>query len=597
VEGEFLEGLTLPDAPAFEEWAAAERARLREQSAAVHVALGEAALAAGRFAVAAEQARRAEGFSPFAETPVRLRMWAGALAGDPAAALAAYREFESRLRDELHETTGRDLQALAERVRVGRWRTAPGVPRPEEPPLVGVAGAVEAALATVTAGRQGGPVALLVAGGPGLGKTRLLGECLRRAALEGAVVVHARPLESDVDAPWSTLRALLRSGLLAAPGAVAADQRALAVLAALVPERDRTEVADALGGVLAAVADEQPVAVAVDDLDYGDAASLAVLGAALVRLAGRPVLFIATTRPPSPATARELLRLEAAIGRDVAGAVVRLRPLDQAAVLALVEALAPWCDERGRRVRLARRLRADTGGNPLFAVTLLRSLRDAVSLRADYARWPAPGETLESPFPISFPNAVRAAVLTRLAEVDARARDVVTAAAIGGLRVDIDLVCGLTDLTREAVEAALPALERSGLLTFDGERWVFPAALLAEVAQREGLPAGRLRQLRERAIELLGARSDLEARVRRVELLARVRPGRDSVTEAVAVARTALAADSPRAARRAIGAGERLARESGGGEPEDLAAVRRALDAATGGRGAEAERTPPTASP
>src|SRR5947199_5438 len=78
-----------------------------------------------------------------------------------------------------------------------------------------------------------GPRTLVIMGNPGTGRTRLLGECLDRLALEGATVAMARPLETDHDAPWSTLRALMRAGLCRVPGIAAADPEALALLAAL----------------------------------------------------------------------------------------------------------------------------------------------------------------------------------------------------------------------------------------------------------------------------------------------------------------------------------------------------------------------------
>src|SRR5205823_1166596 len=82
--------------------------------------------------------------------------------------------------------------------------------------------------------------------------------------LGGATVAMARILESDHDAPWSTLRALMRGGLLEAPGIPATDPLALRVLAGLVPElaarlepleaRDVAQVSDALASFLHAVA-------------------------------------------------------------------------------------------------------------------------------------------------------------------------------------------------------------------------------------------------------------------------------------------------------------------------------------------------------
>jgi DNA-binding SARP family transcriptional activator len=574
VRGEFLEGLALADAPAFEEWAMGERARVRDRCVGAALALGERAHAAGRAAEAVGWGQRAVAAAPLAERPVRLVMRAAALAGDPAAALAAYHAFADRLARELKERPGRELADLAERVRGGRWRSAGGAPALDEPPLVGGGVAAGARVATVVLdGLTTGPRAAIVVGGPGAGKTRVLGEGLRAAALEGATVVHTRPLASDHDAPWSTLRALVRAGLLEVAGARAADPGAVAALQRDTPG-DVGAAAAALSDVLAAAADERPVVVAVDDLQYADGATLAALAGAFTGMASGPVVLAGATCPPDPDAPRELLALLGAVGADLRGCVVQLEPLDLPAVRALVSAMAGWCVDEAARDRLARRVHADSGGNALFAVTLLRALATAVDLRADYAAWPAAHQTLESPPPFTMPNVVRMAVLARLATVPERARDVLRAAATVGLAVDAPLTATVCGLPPEAVAAELPALERAGLLTLDGDRWVFPAALVAEVAHAEGLTAGQRRVWRDRAIEALAARSDLEARARRAELLARARPGEEAFAAAVELCEAAVAARSPRTARRALAAAERALPEPGAAQRAVLERLR-----------------------
>jgi len=91
-----------------------------------------------------------------------------------------------------------------------------------------------------------------------------------RLALAGATVATARILESDHDAPWSTLRALMRGGLLAGPGIAATDHLGLRILAGLVPElaarvepleaRERSASIRCPGLLPPCRGDEQPVA-------------------------------------------------------------------------------------------------------------------------------------------------------------------------------------------------------------------------------------------------------------------------------------------------------------------------------------------------
>src|SRR5438105_3879668 len=213
VEGDFLEGFAVEGAPAFEEWVAQERDRYRARAAAALVAAGEEALAAARESDASASARRALALQPYAEPAVQLLMRSCALSGDSAGALAAFHEFVARLAA-LGEQPGRELAALADRIRGQRWRRHARPLNETGPPLVGQERAHGEAFRLVAEALQRGPQTLVITGDPGTGKTRLLTECVDRFALRGAVAAVATPLESDRDAPWSTLRTLLRAGPL-----------------------------------------------------------------------------------------------------------------------------------------------------------------------------------------------------------------------------------------------------------------------------------------------------------------------------------------------------------------------------------------------
>ena len=569
VRGDFLEGFTTEGAPAFEEWAAVERARYRRQAAAGLVTAGEQAVAAAREPDATEAARRALVLQPYAEPAVRLLMRARALVGDAAGALAAFHEFAARLAQELGEQPSREVAGLAERIRGQRWRRSALPHTEEEPALVGQERAHREAFTLVAEALQRGPRTLLISGDPGTGKTRLLTECVERFALEGAVAAVATPLESDRDAPWSTLRTLLRAGLLRAPGSAAADPGALGALATLAPEAlpglaqrppaDHAEVAASLASLLRALADEQPVVLAVDEAHCADGASIEVLGGAMTQLAGLPLLLVLAARSTFESTPRALVRFKSEVGRagGAPGQAVQLEPLSEAEARELVFRHSAWCVDEGDRDRLARRIFFETSGNPFLIVTMLGALEKAAVLREDIRAWPRPRATIEGPFPISMPSLARRAVGARVAELDEASRQVLRAASIGALAVDPDLVAALTGLARQRVEDLLAVLERHRLLAFDGERYVFVAPVIAQVVRGEGMAAGERRALQARAVTALASRQDLESRLLRAELMARIGPAAAAFAEAMAAAQAALAESAPRAARRALAAAER----------------------------------------
>jgi DNA-binding SARP family transcriptional activator len=566
LRGDFLEGFAVADAPGFEDWAARERTRWRALGAAALVELGDAALAHGRPGDAEEYALRALALESHSETAARLRLRAMALRGDGAGALTWFHEFKTRLVAEVGEQPSPDLAALADRIRERRWRR-PLPPEEAESPLVGDAEVRRRAFQVVHDALSGGSRTLAIVGGPGMGKTRLLTECLTRAALDGALTVIATPLESDHDAPWSTLRGLGRAGLASAPGSAATDPAALGVLATIafdlpgptprVPA-DRGEVAAALTQLLAAVAEERPLILAVDDAHYADGATLEALGAALAGVKHGPLALVVSCLPEAEFGPAALTRMRSQIGRRLAGDTVRIAVLSAADIRELVDAMALWCPDDESRARLTRRIAFETGGIPFLAVTLLQALQRASTMRADVLVWPRPGQTIDSPLPISVPDLVRMAVVARVSLLDPRDLQLLRTASVGGRSFDVELLAGMCDLAPEALQEALVRIERAGLATFDGFRYAFAAPLVAEVVRRECLTPGQRSALLRRAALALAQRDDMDARVLRVEMLAEVAPGSDVLGLACSAAEAALGAGAARSARRALTAAERV---------------------------------------
>jgi DNA-binding SARP family transcriptional activator len=588
--GDFLEGFDAGTAPPFDEWAEAMRERYRAAAGDLLVRAGAQSLLDSRPAEAAALARRALTLQPYLEPAASLLVRACALGGDAAGALAAYHEFRERQEAELGERPSRELDALADRLRRERWRESSRA-RASAAPVLVARNSERLAFGVTDQALHSGPRTLVITGNPGTGRTRLLGECLDRLALAGAAVAVARPLETDHDAPWSTLRALMRAGLCRAPGIVAADPEALALLAALVPEleqrvtprapRDLAQVGAALASLLRAAAEEGPVGLGVDDAELADGASVGALHAAVGALGAAPVMLVVTTVPGADVARPELLALRGATGRGLPGLTVRLDPFTPDELLALVRALAPWCREEQEIVRLARRIGFETGGNALLAVTLLGALQKHGTLRGDLLGWPAPHTTLDSPLPISVPELARLAIIGRVTALEAEASRVLAIASTLGLALDLDLIVALGHSSRPQIEALLPAMERASLIVFDGERYAFATPLVAQVVRGECLTPGQRRAMRRRAVELLATRVDLESRILRTELLGAVDPGTESFSDALAVARDALAADAIRTARRALRAAERSVAAAGADERALFEQLQRHLATAT----------------
>lgn len=508
--GDFLEGFGIPDASPFEDWLATERTLWRTSFREALTTGADRVMRAGRHHEALALASRVLRADPAAEGALRVAMLAEALAGAAPAALARFDAYAAWLRAEQDAEPAADLLAVAERIRGGqRHRGGRADPAPESaatPPLCGrehVLATVAAHLAPADPPRVS---VVLVGGGPGSGKSRLLREVAERARLEGTRLLAVTCVGADADAQGSTITALVRRGLARAAGLAAAPPEALAVLAALDPEIARrfpgaaprpgsgpAELGRALGEALAAVAEEGPVAVAVDDAHLADTLSLEALAAFLRAAEDAPVTLLFAARIDAAIPAG-LSTLRARIGHDLAGVEVAAAPLGDAEVASLALALLPAYGEE-ERARLVRRLRREASGVPLFVVEILRALAGG---GAGAMLWPAAGATTAQPLPFPVPGAVIAALTLRIHTLTPPAREALLAAAVAGARVEASVVARLLDTTDEDIEARFAELERAGFLRDDGGPYLFAAELVRIFVTSEMLTSGERRRLQQR---------------------------------------------------------------------------------------------------
>src|SRR5881397_2970498 len=379
VDGEFLEGLAIPEANDFENWLAAERAQALEalvQGVAADLARGDAA-------AAARVGLRAVALDPTSEPAARAAIRALTLAGDRGAALRVADELVRALHDMLGAEVSEETARLVARVRdtrVGRRVVAAPPDTRPRPPLVGRSDELAMLRAAWQRACRGRGQVVIVEGEPGEGKTRLIEELVAHARLDEASVATARAVPADQRTEWSALSGLLVGGLGDAPGLAGAPPGALAGLAMLdsdLQTRFRAAapaipIGEALGAAVGAIAAEQPLLIALDDVQWSDAATLAALPALARDTAARAVLLLLGLSGGSPDSER-LDELRARLGRDLEGAVVRLGRFDAAALRELVHWAVPRYDADDAE-RLTRRVERDTGGLPLLAVAMLEAV-------------------------------------------------------------------------------------------------------------------------------------------------------------------------------------------------------------------------------
>ena len=201
---------------------------------------------------------------------------------------------------------------------------------------------------------QGG--ALVVSGGPGIGKSALLGEAVRGARDRGMLVLKVTGVQSEAVLPFAGLHSLLQP-LLGRVDALGAPQRD-AVLAAFgmtdaaVPDPFLTALA-ALD-LMAEAAARAPVLVVADDAHWLDQATRDALTFVARRLEFEPILLVAAIRDGYETPLREAGLPSVALGA--------LAPPTAAALL---DSRSPGLPS-GVRERFLR----DAAGNPLALVEL-----------------------------------------------------------------------------------------------------------------------------------------------------------------------------------------------------------------------------------
>lgn len=334
----------------------------------------------------------------------------------------------------------------------------------------------------------------LLAGEPGIGKTRLAADLSEHAVGAGVAVAWGRCDEgggAPAYWPWAQLldtivRLVGLDAVQEAAGGRAADLSRLgadlfpATATELSdPEEVRFRTARAVTSLLSGLARAKPLLVVLDDLQWCDSSSLEVLDVVCRSLERDAVLIVATMRTgttTAPAVARSLAQLARGPYRRI-----DLKGLDPATVAALVAEHGVDLDA----VDLAA-LQQRTAGNPLFV--------------SQIASWMG-AEGAES-HSRSLPTAVADVVRDRVAQLGADEARVLSEASVLGFSLDIDSLADLTGLEPSALLAVLEAPIGAELLVRDEVpgRWRFAHGLVAD-ALRDALPADQRCRLHLRAAE------------------------------------------------------------------------------------------------
>lgn len=321
---------------------------------------------------------------------------------------------------------------------------------------------------------------LLLEGEPGIGKTTVWREVVRRAEAQGFFVLRSRPAEAEKKLAFSALGDLLEpvgnETLTELPDA---QRRALeiALLRADPGDRsvDRRTVATALRAVLDQLAQRKPILLAIDDLQWFDAPSARALEHALRRLAAARIGFLAAFRRTDPPG----LDLDALADLEHVHRVT----VGPVSLAALHHLLKERLDETLPRSTLVR-VHDASGGNPLFALEVSRALAETGV--------PQPGE------PLPVPRDVRELVRRRVTKLPRVTRELLLAAsALGDPREEV-----IAEALGRGIAEDLEPAEQQQIAWFDSGAVVFAHPLFAGAIYASATGAER-RKMHRRLAEVV----------------------------------------------------------------------------------------------
>jgi DNA-binding SARP family transcriptional activator len=469
--GRFLEGLALPGGEAFEEWALIERTRLEEAlvrvvQRALAIESPTSSAAACRSLVQQMLERAPEHLDAHRigiETMLSLGDRVGARRyADALGALAAQRDVP------LSE------QAMAAMARANALdATEPDAAATLLLDFVGRDAEFGELMAAWQRAVRGESSVAVLTGVAGIGKSRLLATIRQRCSARGtrAVLVRANPGEQTIAFGFA---AFLTRAVCALPGAAGISGESAAELVALDPALasvfrvaprpfDATESprrrALALADLLAAVAEQQPLAVLIDDWHWMDASSQQLLTVALARGEQLPLWAVVASRPHDDPGSRL-----------PSTTTITLRPLPSDDLISAILGTGEWPD-LPEVERFTDALVAASSGIPLDIIERLSLLISTGALTQHGGRWSAPD------WAIATRDVAAASPLARqLAACPEPQRDLLRLMAVAGAPLPDAVVRGIPGWA-----TLLPVLEDTGLIRRSSGAWELLHDALAEL--------------------------------------------------------------------------------------------------------------------
>jgi DNA-binding SARP family transcriptional activator len=473
----------------YDEWIQPKREEYCRQAAHVLERLAEIHQSSRDYSAAIQHAERLLSFDPVRESHHQLLLRLHIANSDRASALRAYHQCMRVLRRELGvqpSVTTRELfeHALKSEAKSTRVKSPPqnsGNPIA----LIGRREEWERLIACWDAVESGATMFALIAGEPGIGKSRLAEELVQWCSGKNAAVARARCYAAHGQLAYAAVAEWLRSEPLRNASAHLSLQQ-LSELARVVPEIlvenpnipkpapltqnwERRHFYDSLIAEFEKA--RKPLLLVIDDLQWCDQESLDWLPALFhsadaAPRAGPGILIAGTVRPEETNRSHPFTRFWSEIRRLEKAVELPLNTLNPEETAALATQIA------SRRIEAAEsnELFRSTKGNPLFVVESMRA----------------------GPAGLAAAPRVHAVIASRLASLSSGAYELAGLASVTGRRFSFDLLSKATDWDEDSLSRALEELWQRRIIEADAHgEYDFTHDRLREVAYQELNPVRR----------------------------------------------------------------------------------------------------------
>jgi tetratricopeptide (TPR) repeat protein len=366
--------------------------------------------------------------------------------------------------------------------------------------------------------RSGQGQVVAVVGEPGVGKSRLVYECIHAHRTQGWLVLESASVSYGRTTPYfpviellkryahigedddlRTIRAKLTGQMLTLDATLQETTPALLGLLDALPEdspflrldpsQRRQRTLEALKRLLLRESQVQPVLLVFEDLHWIDAETQALLNSLVEKLPTAHLLLLVNYRP----------EYQHNWGHKTFYTQIRLDPLPTASAEALLQVLM---GEDASLVPLKRLLIERTAGNPFFLEESVRTLLEMQALTGERGAY-----SLTQAFPtIQVPATVQAVLAARIDRLPPAEKHLLQTAAVIGPEASFPLLQAMAELPEEALHRGLAHLQAAEFLyearLFPKREYAFKHALTHEVAYG-GLLQERRRVLHARILEAI----------------------------------------------------------------------------------------------